>query len=214
MRKLNLKGAVIVTAVAVFVAGHIYIDKMNEKNHNDYTQNVEHKITAQQEIYENHEFPNRVEKEETKVTYFDNAKEELKELAKKDDINKIKSKGKEYIITGIDFIFYDKPINGVYFNDLTNDAKKSVIKSLKSIDSAIMEYYPEYKEDISSKYQTAIVFLDEKYIYTLDKIKEFLGEETFEEIGNTKDEIKDSISEGFDEASSYVKRKYNEWKNK
>ena len=50
--------------------------------------------------------------------------------------------------------------------------------------------------------------------YSLDKIKEFLGEENFEAIGAAKDELKDSVSETFEQTSSYVKKKYNEWKNK
>ena len=116
MRKLNIKGAVIVTAVAVFIAGHVYTDKMEQKAANEYINNAQQQMTQQQEIYNNHEFPTR-EKKEEKLTYFDNAKEELKELVKKDNIDKIKSKGKEYITTGIDFIFYDKAINGIYFND-------------------------------------------------------------------------------------------------
>ena len=214
MRKLNLKGVVIVTAVTAFIAGHLYIDKIEEKNHNEYVNNVHNQMVTQQEIYDNHEFPTRTEEKDTKVTYFEEAKDNLKELAAKDNIDEIKSKGKEYIITGIDFIFYNQQIKGVYFNDLTDDAKKSIIKTLKNIDAAVMEYYPEYKEDISSKNKAAVVFLDEKYIYSLDKIIEFLGEENFEAIGAAKDELKDSVSETFEQTSSYVKKKYNEWKNK
>ena len=212
MRNLNLKGVVIATAVTVFIAGHIYLDKIEEKNHNEYVNNAQNQIVTQQELYDNHTFPTRTAEKE--VTYFEDAKDKLKELASKDNVEEIKTKGKEYIITGIDFIFYNQPINGIYFNDLTDDAKKSVIKSLKSIDSAIVEYYPNYKEEISSKYTTAAAFIDEKYIYSLDKIKEFLGEENFEAIGNAKDELKESTKDTFEETSSYVKKKYNEWKNK
>lgn len=213
MRKLNLKSVVIVTAVTAFIAGHVYLDKIEEKNHNDYVNNTQNQITTQQELYDNHDFPTR-EENKNEVTYFDEAKETLKELASKDNVEEIKTKGKEYIITGIDFIFYNQPINGIYFNDLTDSAKKSVVKTLKSIDSAIIEYYPDYKEEISSKYTAAVVFLDEKYIYSLDKIKEFLGEENFEAIGNAKDKIKENVADTFEETSSYVKKKYNEWKNK
>lgn len=212
MRKINLKGVVIITAVA-FIAGHVYLDKIEEKNYKEYVNNAQNQMVTQQELYDNHTFPNR-EEQTKELTYFEEAKEKLKELASKDNVEEIKTKGKEYIITGIDFIFYNKPINGVYFNDLTDDAKKSVIKSLKSIDSAIIEYYPNYKEEISSKYTTAVAFLDEKYIYSLDKIKEFLGEENFEAIGNASNELKENAKDTFEETSSYIKKKYNEWKNK
>lgn len=213
MRKLNLKSVVIVTAVTAFIAGHVYLDKIKEKNHNDYVNNTQNQIITQQEVYDNHDFPTRSENK-NEVTYFDEAKETLKALASKDNVEEIKTKGKEYIITGIDFIFYNQPINGIYFNDLTDSAKKSVVKTLKNIDTAIIEYYPDYKEEISSKYTAAVVFLDEKYIYSLDKIKEFLGEENFEAVGNAKDEIKENVADTFEETSSYIKKKYNEWKNK
>lgn len=147
-------------------------------------------------------------------TYFKDAKENITNYLNSEDYELLKEKGKTYVITGIDFIFYDQPINGVYFNDLTEDVKSAVIKDVEIIDNAITSYYPNYKESISSKYQIAAEFLNSKYHDVLDSIREYLGNENYEAIGNIKDQIIGDISNKKDEAFDYIKNKYQDWKNK
>jgi len=77
---------------------------------------------------------------------------------------------KEYFITAVDFIFYNKDINGVYFNELTDSAKLKVISLVLKLDNIIEKYYPGYKEDVSSSYQNAKTKLIELY---LDKTTEY-----------------------------------------
>ena len=62
--------------------------------------------------------------------YFDQAKKEIKELIESEQVEQAKEKGKEYFITGVDFIFYDKEINGVTFDDLTEEGKKVTLENL------------------------------------------------------------------------------------
>lgn len=71
---------------------------------------------------------------------------------------------KEYFISAVDFIFYDKDIKGVYFKDLSNKAKLSVIKIALKIDNIIDNYYPGYKEGLSTSYQNAKSKLIELYL--------------------------------------------------
>ena len=71
---------------------------------------------------------------------------------------------KEYFISAVDFIFYDKDINGVYFKDLTASAKLKAINLTLKLDNLIDKYYPGYKDNISSSYQNIKTKLIELYL--------------------------------------------------
>lgn len=73
-------------------------------------------------------------------------------------------KAKNYFITIVDFIFYDRPINGVYFKNLTASAKLKVIGLALKVDGIIEKYYPSYKEDFSESYENAKSKLIELYL--------------------------------------------------
>lgn len=126
--------------------------------------------------------------------YFDQAKKEIKELIESEQVEQAKEKGKEYFITGVDFIFYDKEINGVTFDDLTEEGKKVTLENLETIDGWIMEIAPDYKDKISEKYQVVKDFVSTTYYDVLESIKESLGEENYSAIQEKKNEIKDSIT--------------------
>lgn len=76
---------------------------------------------------------------------------------------------KEYFIKVVDFIFYDRPINGVYFKDLTDGAKLKVIGLALKVDGIIEKYYPEYKESFSDSYKNAKNKLVELYLDNTSK---------------------------------------------
>lgn len=68
-----------------------------------------------------------------------------------------KSKGtlKNAFIKVVDFIFYDKDINGYYFKDLTASAKLKVIGLALKLDNIIDNHFPGYKDELSSSYNKA-----------------------------------------------------------
>ena len=68
-----------------------------------------------------------------------------------------KSKGtlKNAFIKVVDFIFYDKDINGYYFKDLTASAKLKVISLALKLDAIIDKHFPGYKDELSSSYNKA-----------------------------------------------------------
>lgn len=84
--------------------------------------------------------------ENSVIQYFDNMNNEINES----NFEKCKTKFKDYFITGVDFIFYDKEINGYTFDELSNEAKLKVIAILIKIDNKIEKYAPGYKESISN----------------------------------------------------------------
>ena len=146
--------------------------------------------------------------------YFDQAKKEIKELIESEQVEQAKEKGKEYFITGVDFIFYDKEMNGVTFDDLTEEGKKVTLENLETIDGWIMEIAPDYKDKISEKYQVVKDFVSTTYYDVLESIKESLGEENYSAIREKKNEIKDSITSTKDKALEKVSEWYQNFKNK
>ena len=146
--------------------------------------------------------------------YFDQAKKEIKELIESEQVEQAKEKGKEYFITGIDFIFYDKEMNGVTFDDLTEEGKKVTLENLETIDGWIMEIAPDYKDKISEKYQVVKDFVSTTYYDVLESIKESLGEENYSAIREKKNEIKESITNTKDKVLEKVSDWYQNFKNK
>lgn len=73
-------------------------------------------------------------------------------------------KAKEKFITLVDFIFYDKEINGKKFDDLTSSAKAKIVYYTLMIDAKIDSKWPNYKNNISSKYCDVKAKLLAKYM--------------------------------------------------
>lgn len=146
--------------------------------------------------------------------YFDQAKKEIKELIESEQVEQAKEKGKEYFITGVDFIFFDKEMNGVTFDDLTEEGKKVTLENLETIDGWIMEIAPDYKDKISEKYQVVKDFVSTTYYDVLESIKESLGEENYSAIREKKNEIKESITNPKDKVLEKVSDWYQNFKEK
>ena len=125
--------------------------------------------------------------ENSVIQYFDNMNNEINES----NFEKCKTKFKDYFITGVDFIFYDKEIKGYTFDELSNEAKLKVIAILIKIDNKIEKYAPGYKESISNTGSRIYTDIKERLItayfdistkmcsnntYECDKAKEIFGD--------------------------------------
>ena len=214
------KGKVVTTVCAValvaVLAARCGVDKVAKDQFNEYKDSLPTYTNGQ--VYEGNNQTGQnqapvVSQQTSEFTYFEDAKAQLRTMAESEDFEKLKTTGKNYIITGIDFVFYDKPINGVYFSELSASAKRNVIVCLANIDNAIMQYHPNYKEEISAKYMVAAEYLDTKYLYTLDSIKEYLGEEDYNAIQESINKAKEQIGDGYKQGTSFIKDKYEEWRN-
>lgn len=71
---------------------------------------------------------------------------------------------KENFIKIVDFIFYDRDINGYYFKDLTNSAKLKVIYYATMLDNLIDKEFPSYKENLSEMYNNTKAKLVKLYL--------------------------------------------------
>ena len=144
--------------------------------------------------------------EEDVVNYFDSNYNEVNNST----WDKVKDKSKEYFITIVDFIFYEKEIKGHTFNDLSSTAKLKVISIALKLDSKIEEKIPNYKETISNTSNRVYTNAKEKLVTLYFDISSSLcskyedGCDTAKEIfSDIKDNckigwgfVKDLLSEG------------------
>ena len=134
------------------------------------------------------------------VKYSDNDNQVINSL--NDTLNKVKSSeitssfkdsAKATFISIVDFLFYDGKINGVTFDELTEEGKSKVLEIASNIDNAIEEKIPGYKDTISAKASEAFNKASElikKGANNLnDFAKEKLGEENYQSIIDAKDDL-------------------------
>ncbi len=113
----------------------------------------------------------KVENNTTKKTAYKASEEEVLEYIEQENntyssLNNTednKAKAKDYFVTLIDFIFYDKPIKGRTFKELSKSAKRKVIYYTLKIDSIIDKNIPGYKDTLSDSYKVAKNQLIAKY---------------------------------------------------
>ena len=90
--------------------------------------------------------------EEEILGYFENQKEKLGNYLSSENINGFNEKIKNTIIDGIDFIFYGKEINGITFEELSEETKEKILKIVVEMDIMIESRKPGYKEEIKSSF--------------------------------------------------------------
>lgn len=213
MKNSNIKKLIILSTISAIMLTGCNKDKttnITEKpqiNTNQY---------QEEQIIETTEEPiSQTEQQNSQdFNYFSEAKKELTEYIESDDFKKLKEQGKYYVTTGIDFIFFDKEINGVTFKELTTELKIRVMNDVAAIDSAVEAYYPNYKETLSEKYQVAAEFVSSKYVDIVESIKEYLGDENWNSLNNIKNQILGDLTTKKDEAIEDIKELYKTWSNK
>lgn len=132
----------------------------------------------------------------------------------KEDYENVKKYGREFFIKMVDFIFYDKDINGIKFSDLKEETKEEVYNTFCDIDALIMTFSPDYKENIGEKYEVVKDFTSKTYYNALDKIREAIGDEKYDKVKEIKDNTKEKIKDGTDNAKEYIKKKYENWRDR
>lgn len=151
--------------------------------------------------------------ENNSFDYFSSDLSSIEEFIQQERIEEAKSKIKDVFITGVDFIFYDEPIKGVYFDDLTAEGKEITMNSIDTIGDLGDEFVPNWREGLSEKYQVASDFVSDIYLSVLDKIKNYLGEENYHALGDIKDQVGDDFREGKDNVKERVKSWYQKFKS-
>lgn len=140
--------------------------------------------------------------EEEVVSYVEEVEDEVSTLVNSDSNDKsVKEKLEDTFITLTDFIFYNGTIKGVTFQELTDNAKEKVLTLYENIDNTIEERFPNYKENIKSTAERGYVTVVEKASELKDSIvnkyKEYVGEEEYNNTVNSYNEDKDRFKDAY-----------------
>lgn len=136
------------------------------------------------------------------VNYFQNMSDEV------EGSNSFKENFKEYFITIIDFIFYNKEVNGYTFDGLSGTAKAKIISIALKIDNKIEQYSPDYKENISNTGNKIYSDVKEKLITSYFDISTDVCKNNEEDCNKVKEifgEVKDVCKIGWDFIKDLIK---------
>lgn len=139
------------------------------------------------------------------IAYFTNLDNNLTNYNGDKNIGDSLKKG---FVTVVDFIFYDGTIKGKTFKELSNNTKIKVLEIALSIDQKIEKYFPNYKEEISTKSKDAYSNIKTKvvelYLDTTTKICED-NPDTCESAKEGLEDLKTSFSITWDYIKKYSK---------
>lgn len=240
MKYINVKKVITIISAGFIVlsVGGCKAKKYNDDSNGFHNINTEVTKKVENQILDNSdekgeseetiptEKINEDEKDEEEIiTYFENLEEDVDFYLDDLDFDKVKDKVKNAAIAGIDFIFYDKEIKGVTFNELTSATKDKILTIMASIDSKIESKIPEYKETIKEKFGKGYDYINEKLHdginYADDKLEDKYGQdynnikdktsqikdEVKESAGSTIDTIKDKTNQGFTKVKDWYEDK-------
>lgn len=231
MKKINKRLMVILLSGFVLVTG---CNNKIENNKTNTSKKIENDVPVEtsneeQIIKETTKEPTKTVETTPTVTPDEQIKTYVNEINNSIDKEEIKEKVIKTFITLTDFIFYDGEIKGIKFNDLKEETKKEILDIYTIIDKKIENKFPDYKNDLSQKYDITTNYIKNKYVEisnnVKDKIKEKIGEDTYNSIEETNKEIieqdkknlkviKEKAEETTDKAKTKVKNWYDNLKNK
>ncbi|MGE5455979.1 MAG: hypothetical protein ACM3O4_02630 [Ignavibacteriales bacterium] len=148
------------------------------------------------------------------VQYFNTVEEEVNEYVNFDNFDNVKDKLNDLFISTVDFVFYGKEINGVTFNDLTEETKNQILIILERIDNAIEFKQPGYKVIVKDKsselYDNVSEKIKEGLNYTDNFLEEKIGEERYQGIKDATKEfgsdVKDITIDAFNDSKEIVEK--------
>lgn len=165
--------------------------------------------------------------DETVIQTFNNLNEEINNILNSENFENAKEIAKGTFITIVDFIFYDSEINGVTFDELTDEGKQKILELANKIDTKIENKFPNYKDTISNTAKDAFNKASSLIKKGANNIKEFskekLGEDNYNKIIEAKNEfifytknaieiIGDFGSDIFEDGKEYIKEWYDKFK--
>lgn len=157
-------------------------------------------------------------KEEQMITHAESVEQEVMTLLSQEKSETIKEKIADKFITLVDFIYYDAPINGIYFKDLTESAQTKIKAIANRIDGAIESKFPNYKSTLKQKYQTVLAYVKDKANVVSDKVQEkvenTIGSENYQNFVDAKEDMKDSFQNAAEIISDGASQIYQSGKDK
>ncbi|MDD2518346.1 MAG: hypothetical protein PHI05_01265 [Bacilli bacterium] len=149
-----------------------------------------------------------VNKEEEVISYFRTLELETIENTEESNFDKVKEKINNVFFTTVDFIFYDKPIKGVTFDELTSKTKLEILNIASRIDNMIIKQFPNYKKTIKDGSNKAYQFTAIQIGNLQNTIKEAIGEDNYNKAADSIESGKDKVVEVKDNLFTNIKKWY------
>lgn len=149
-----------------------------------------------------------INNEDDIVSYFRTLELETAKNTEESNFDKVKEKINNAFFTTVDFIFYDKPINGVKFNELTSKTKLEILNIASRIDNMIIKQFPNYKETIKDNGNKVYKFTATQIGNLQNTIKEKIGEDKYNKAADTIESGKDKVVEVKDNLFTNIKKWY------
>lgn len=148
------------------------------------------------------------------TAYLEDLNFKIKESSESGDLKSIKEIITSNFIKIVDFIWYGSTINGVTYDELSDATKQNILETFQLLDHIIDQYFPDYKQNMSSKYND---FKDK----VEDKMHDKLGDDNWNKLGDAKEnaeeslsDLKDVFNDLTDSGKVKVKTWYEQFKNK
>lgn len=150
--------------------------------------------------------------DEIALEYFNTLKHDVARISSYENVERFKDSITQSFIYLTDFIFFDVELEGIKFKDLTTEAKAAAITTYVEIDQLIMNIYPDYKEDLSDKYDTVKEFFTELYESNLSEEAKQNIENTSDKVNEVVDLVGEYAGDIYDNAKTKVKTWYGDFK--
>jgi hypothetical protein len=158
------------------------------------------------------------DKDKEVISEFTKLEESTTKILENTDKTESSKTAKGVFISIVDFLFYDGEINGITFEELTTAGKEKVLEIASSIDSKIESKFPGYKESISSTASSAYTKASEVIKNGAKNISDFskdkLGDENYNSIIASKDELVEYTKFSFNIVKSASSTVYEKIKDK
>lgn len=213
MKKNKIRFVTFFLASLLFLT---YSKKVNAENIKTYDIVKENEYDGK--VINEVETDKEIDKDSEIIKYMNEIETTIKNELNSESTKKAKETIVKSFIEVVDFIFYDKDINGIKFSELKEETKVEMLDVLSRIDSNIEEYIPNYKETLEEKYKTISTSIKEKYEEIKEiiknKTKEQIGEDNYNEYGKSFKKIKDASKDTLDTTKDVLgvqKKKLGNW---
>ena len=153
-------------------------NKPAKPNDTDNNQDDQNNISNSNNNNDNYQ---ELKTEDDVITYFEETESFITKYSNEPMTDNIKTKLKNSFITIVDFLFYDKPIKGYTFKELTLSTKLKICKIALSIDHKIDSYFPSYKETIKNGFNSLKGKVISLYLELTSKACEKVGSNVCEQ---------------------------------
>lgn len=188
----------------------------SDKTYNDYLKSLFGEDTEEEKNNPIEEKPEEElnDADKSVIQYFKEALEELKSYYQSEDFKKLRKRGQEIVVQGIDFLFYNGKINEFTLEQLTEEGKKDVANTIEGTIDFLNDVCPGLVDGLEEKYIVARDFLKEKSNSALESFKEWVGEEKYNQLIESAQDIGDGLKKVLSIFGKIADEKYQEFKNK